>query len=145
MGHIGNPGHPEVQEAIADAIARIRRAGKAPGIRKRGRGLGHVRQHLSAGFYAAAAPSPFSRSLPMALLRARESVMVRFRPMLRAHGLTEQQWRVLRAMAAVTHRLRPMELSQATYISMPSLRGGYSSAWLPSAAPRRCTTWSSRA
>ncbi|XJC75337.1 homoprotocatechuate degradation operon regulator HpaR [Delftia tsuruhatensis] len=57
----------------------------------------------------------------MALLRARESVMVRFRPMLRAHGLTEQQWRVLRAMAAVTHRLRPMELSQATYISMPSL------------------------
>src|SRR2546427_2690877 len=41
--------------------------------------------------------------------------------MLRAHGLTEQQWRVLRAMAAVTHRLRPMELSQATYISMPSL------------------------
>ena len=32
MGHIGNPGHPEVQEAIADAIARIRRAGKAPGI-----------------------------------------------------------------------------------------------------------------
>ncbi|SFB46948.1 MULTISPECIES: homoprotocatechuate degradation operon regulator HpaR [Delftia] len=63
----------------------------------------------------------FSRSLPMALLRARESVMVRFRPMLRAHGLTEQQWRVLRAMAAVTHRLRPMELSQATYISMPSL------------------------
>lgn len=70
------------------------------------------------------APEPlraFSRSLPMALLRARESVMVRFRPMLRAHGLTEQQWRVLRAMAAVTHRLRPMELSQATYISMPSL------------------------
>ena len=32
MGHRGNPGHPEVQEAIADAIARIRRAGKAPGI-----------------------------------------------------------------------------------------------------------------
>lgn len=32
LGHIGNPGHPEVQEAIADAIARIRRAGKAPGI-----------------------------------------------------------------------------------------------------------------
>jgi 4-hydroxy-2-oxoheptanedioate aldolase len=32
MGHIGNPGHPEVQEAIADAIARIRRAGKATGI-----------------------------------------------------------------------------------------------------------------
>jgi 4-hydroxy-2-oxoheptanedioate aldolase len=32
MGHRGNPGHPEVQAAIEDAIARIRRAGKAAGI-----------------------------------------------------------------------------------------------------------------
>lgn len=63
----------------------------------------------------------FSRSLPMALLKAREAVMVRFRPMLRAHGLTEQQWRVLRAMSAAEQKLRPVELSQMTYISMPSL------------------------
>src|SRR3954467_2426619 len=42
----------------------------------------------------------FSRSLPMALLRARESVMRHFRPSLRAHGLTEQQWRILRALSA---------------------------------------------
>lgn len=40
----------------------------------------------------------FSRSLPMALLRAREAVMERFRPSLRAHDLTDQQWRVLRAL-----------------------------------------------
>ncbi len=32
MGHVGNPGHPEVQAAIENAIARILRAGKAPGI-----------------------------------------------------------------------------------------------------------------
>ena len=32
MGHVGNAGHPEVQAAIADGIARILRAGKAPGI-----------------------------------------------------------------------------------------------------------------
>lgn len=32
MGHRGNPGHPEVQAAIEDAIARIRQAGKAAGI-----------------------------------------------------------------------------------------------------------------
>lgn len=32
LGHVGNPGHPEVQAAIEDAIARILRAGKAPGI-----------------------------------------------------------------------------------------------------------------
>lgn len=32
MGHVGNPTHPEVQAAIEDAIVRIRKAGKAPGI-----------------------------------------------------------------------------------------------------------------
>ena len=32
MGHLGNPGHPEVQQAIDGAIARILAAGKAPGI-----------------------------------------------------------------------------------------------------------------
>jgi len=32
MGHPGNAGHPDVQAAIADGIARIRAAGKAPGI-----------------------------------------------------------------------------------------------------------------
>lgn len=40
----------------------------------------------------------FEASLPMALLRAREAVMARFRPMLRSFGMTEQQWRVLRAL-----------------------------------------------
>jgi 4-hydroxy-2-oxoheptanedioate aldolase len=32
MGHIGNNAHPEVRAAIEDAMARIRLAGKAPGI-----------------------------------------------------------------------------------------------------------------
>lgn len=32
LGHVGDPNHPEVQAAIADAIARILKAGKAPGI-----------------------------------------------------------------------------------------------------------------
>jgi len=32
MGHIGNTQHPEVQAAIFDAGARIKRAGKAPGF-----------------------------------------------------------------------------------------------------------------
>lgn len=32
MGHVGNPGHPQVQAAIEDAIGRILKAGKAPGI-----------------------------------------------------------------------------------------------------------------
>jgi|SRR5699024_986122 len=44
-------------------------------------------------------PPTTRRALPMALLQARESVMARFRPMLQAHGLTEQQWRVMRVLA----------------------------------------------
>lgn len=32
MGHVGNAAHPDVQAAIADAIGRILKAGKAPGI-----------------------------------------------------------------------------------------------------------------
>lgn len=32
MGHIREPGHPDVRAAIADAVQRIRSAGKAPGI-----------------------------------------------------------------------------------------------------------------
>lgn len=39
-------------------------------------------------------------SLPLQLLKARELAMARFRPMLRKHGLTEQQWRVIRVLAA---------------------------------------------
>ena len=39
-------------------------------------------------------------SLPIQLLKARELAMARFRPMLRSHQLTEQQWRVLRVLAA---------------------------------------------
>jgi 4-hydroxy-2-oxoheptanedioate aldolase len=32
LGHLGNPGHPEVKAAIGEAIARIKAAGKAPGL-----------------------------------------------------------------------------------------------------------------
>ena len=31
MGHLGNPGHPEVQAAIDSAIARIVDSGRTPG------------------------------------------------------------------------------------------------------------------
>jgi homoprotocatechuate degradation regulator HpaR len=63
---------------------------------------------------------PFSESLPMALLRTRESVMCLFRPGLRRHGVTEQQWRILRALA---HRgpLEVTELAAATFLLAPSL------------------------
>lgn len=38
------------------------------------------------------------RSLPISLIRARESVMTPIRAMLHEFGLTEQQWRVLRVL-----------------------------------------------
>ena len=38
------------------------------------------------------------RNLALLLLQARESVMAEFRPLLNEHGLTEQQWRVIRAL-----------------------------------------------
>lgn len=63
----------------------------------------------------------FSQSLPMALLRAREAVMLRFRPALRQHDITEQQWRVLRALTASSEPLAPTEISQMTLLSLPSL------------------------
>lgn len=40
-----------------------------------------------------------ARSLPIALIRAREGVMAPIREMLAKSGITEQQWRVLRVLA----------------------------------------------
>jgi homoprotocatechuate degradation regulator HpaR len=62
----------------------------------------------------------FSRSLPMSLLRAREAVMRQFRPSLRDHGLTEQQWRILRALAAV-ESIEVTELAHVAFLLGPSL------------------------
>src|SRR5580704_9123578 len=62
----------------------------------------------------------FSRSLPMSLLRAREAVMRQFRPSLREHGLTEQQWRILRALAAID-TIEVTELARTAFLLGPSL------------------------
>ncbi len=62
----------------------------------------------------------FSRSLPMSLLRAREAVMRHFRPALRAHGMTEQQWRVLRALMT-RPGMEVSELAEATFLLGPSV------------------------
>src|SRR6201985_2701318 len=62
----------------------------------------------------------FSRSLPMSLLRAREAVMRQFRPSLREHGLTEQQWRILRALAAID-AVEVTELAHTAFLLGPSL------------------------
>lgn len=64
---------------------------------------------------------PFTESLPMALLQAREAAMRVFRPLLAEHGLTEQQWRVLRALAAANGALEAGTLAEHTFLLSPSL------------------------
>ena len=62
------------------------------------------------------------RNLPRLLLQARESVMAHTRPSLREHGLSDQQWRVLRVLgehgAVETGRI-----ASEAYILGPSLTG----------------------
>jgi homoprotocatechuate degradation regulator HpaR len=62
------------------------------------------------------------RNLPLLLLQARESVIARFRPILQAHGITEQQWRVVRALIE-RGAMEPRELVETCRISSPSLAG----------------------
>lgn len=62
----------------------------------------------------------FSKSLPMSLLRAREAVMRHFRVSLRHFGMTEQQWRVLRALTAV-NTIEVTALADETFLLAPSL------------------------
>lgn len=65
-------------------------------------------------------PTDVRHSLPMALLRAREAVMRQFRPMLEAHGVNEQQWRVLRVLAEADD-LDASEVAARANILAPSL------------------------
>ena len=58
----------------------------------------------------------------MALLRARESVMAFFRPLLNECGLTEQQWRIIRVLRAHGD-LEFHELASKACILPPSLTG----------------------
>jgi homoprotocatechuate degradation regulator HpaR len=70
----------------------------------------------------AESPAFSKRNLPLLLLQARESVIRRFRPVLTAHGLTEQQWRVLRIVAE-RGPTEPRELVGLCALSSPSLAG----------------------
>jgi homoprotocatechuate degradation regulator HpaR len=56
----------------------------------------------------------------MALLRARETVMEEFRPMLAQHDVTEQQWRVVRVLAEAG-QLDASEVALRASILAPSL------------------------
>ena len=59
------------------------------------------------------------RSLPIALIRAREKVMGPVREMLATTGLTEQQWRVLRVLEEIGP-MEPSRLAERAALHMPS-------------------------
>ncbi len=49
--------------------------------------------------------------------------MGRFRPILNKHGITEQQWRIVRALIDAGCSLEPHEIGRICRISSPSLAG----------------------
>jgi homoprotocatechuate degradation regulator HpaR len=61
-----------------------------------------------------------SRSLPIALLRARERVMGPIRKLLIDAGVTEQQWRVLRLLKE-EGASEPTDISERACLLLPSL------------------------
>ena len=74
-----------------------------------------------------AAPTSFAhRNLPRLLLEAREAVMLHTRPSLREHGLSDQQWRVLRVLGEHADEPGGIEtgrVAHEAYLLGPSLSG----------------------
>lgn len=64
----------------------------------------------------------YEESLPLKLLQAREAAMGFFRPILQSIGLTDQQWRIIRALAE-HQALEPKQLAELCCILSPSLTG----------------------
>ncbi|GHA61859.1 hypothetical protein GCM10008927_29140 [Amylibacter ulvae] len=61
-----------------------------------------------------------ARSLPIALIRAREGLMSPIREMLETTGITEQQWRVLRVLTEFG-RMDTKTLANRSSLMFPSL------------------------
>lgn len=62
------------------------------------------------------------RNLPQLMLQAREALMAQFRPILNENGVTEQQWRIIRALL-MHGPLEPRQLCELCQISSPSIVG----------------------
>lgn len=62
------------------------------------------------------------KNIPLLLMRVRELMMRNFRPILNEWNLTEQQWRILRALYE-TKTLEPRELCEICCILSPSMAG----------------------
>lgn len=62
------------------------------------------------------------RNLPLLLLMSREAMMAHFRPILSHHGLTEQQWRIIRTLSECGEMEQRL-LCESCQILGPSLAG----------------------
>ncbi len=62
------------------------------------------------------------KNIPLLLMRVRELMMSNFRPILTEWNLTEQQWRILRALYE-EQTLEPRELCEICCILSPSMAG----------------------
>ncbi len=62
------------------------------------------------------------RNLPQQFLKARDALMAHFRPILNHYGLTEQQWRILRALDEHA-QLEPREMCALCQILSSSMAG----------------------
>ncbi len=67
-------------------------------------------------------PRPARRNVILLLLQGRERLLSRFRPVLKAHGVTEQQYRVLRAVE-LDGPLESRAIGARCHLSTPSLAG----------------------
>lgn len=79
MGHLGNPGHPDVRSAIDAAIGRILAAGKAPGILTVDETLARHYIDLGARFVAVGVDATL-------FARATRDLAARFRPQTRVEA-----------------------------------------------------------
>lgn len=85
------------------------------------KGLSGARRHQAA--HPSAKQAGFKhRNLPLLLLHAREGVIGQFRPILNAHGVTEQQWRIIRALLE-RGPLEPREIGAVCRFSSPATTG----------------------
>src|SRR5215212_9421326 len=65
---------------------------------------------------------PRHRNMPQLMLQDREALMAQFRPILNENGVTEQQWRIVRALL-IRGPLEPRQLCELCQISSPSIVG----------------------
>jgi homoprotocatechuate degradation regulator HpaR len=84
------------------------------------RSIGGLMNRVSSEMNARRRLQPYPRTLPAILMRAREAVMTRVRPVLRAYDMTEPQWRVLRTLASV-EEVEVTQLAEMVFLLPSSL------------------------